>query len=68
MAYGSTMNSRDLEFRSVLKFLMKEGKKPKEIHEKMNAVCGDVSSSYYQVKFWSKQFKWGMESIEDDSC
>ena len=27
-----------------------------------------VSPTYYQVKFWSKQFKWGRESIEDDSC
>ena len=32
----------------------------------MNAVYGDVSPSYYQVKFWSKQFKWSRESIEDD--
>ena len=32
----------------------------------MNAVYGDVSHSYYQVKFWSKQFKWGRESIEDN--
>ena len=29
----------------------------------MNAVYGDVSPFYYQVK----QFKWGRESIEDDS-
>ena len=33
----------------------------------MNAVYGDVSPSYYQVKFWSKKFKWGRESIEDYS-
>ena len=33
----------------------------------MNAVYGDISPSYYQVKFWSKHFKWGRESIEDDS-
>ena len=33
------------------------------MHE-MNAVYGDVSPSYYQVKFWSKQFMWGRESIE----
>ena len=66
MACGSTMNTRDLELCSMIKFLRKEGKKPKEIHERMNAVYGDVSPSYYQVKFWSKQFKWG-RSIEDDS-
>ena len=39
----------------------------KQIHEKINAVYGDVSPSYYQVKFWSKQFKWCRESIKDDS-
>ena len=32
-----TMNMRDLELRSMIKFLTKEGKKPKEIHERMNA-------------------------------
>ena len=51
MACGSTMNIRELELRSVIKFLINEWKKPKEIHERMNAVYGDVSPSYYQVKF-----------------
>ena len=53
MACRSTMNMRDLELHSVIKSLTKKGKKPKEIHETMNAVYGDVSPSYYQVKFWS---------------
>ena len=61
------MNIRDLELCSVIKLLTKEGKKPKEIHERMNAVYDDVSRSYYQVKFWSKKFKWGRELIENDS-
>ena len=56
----------DLEQRSVIKFLTKEGKKPKEILERMVAVCGEPAPSYYKVKFWSKQFKWRRESIEDD--
>ena len=33
----------------------------------MNTVYDDISPFYYQVKFWSKQFKWGRESIEDNS-
>ena len=49
VACGSRMNTRDLELRSVIKFLTKEGKKPKEVHERMNAVYGDVSPSYYQA-------------------
>jgi len=24
--------------------------------------------SYNQVKFWSKQFRWGRDSVEDDQC
>ena len=56
----------DLEQRSVVKFLTKEGKKPKEILERMVVVYGESTPSYYKVKFWSKQFKWGRESIKDD--
>jgi hypothetical protein len=54
----------NLEQKSVIKFLSKEGKKPKEIH--MVAVYGESAPSYCKVKFWSKQFKWGRDSIEDD--
>ena len=45
----------DFEQRSVKKFLSKEGKKPKEIPERMVAVYGESAPSYYKVKFWSKQ-------------
>lgn len=65
---GSDLTKKltDLEHRSVIKFLTKEGKKPKEIHERLVAVYGEDAPSSYKVKFWSKQFKWGRESIEDD--
>ena len=56
----------DLEQRSVVTFLTKEGKKPKEILERMVVVYGESAPSYYKVKFWRKQFKWGRESIKDD--
>jgi hypothetical protein len=56
----------DLEQRSVIKFLSKEGKKPKEILERKVAVYGESAPSYCKVKFWSKHFKWEKESIEDD--
>jgi len=56
----------DLEQRSFTKFLTKEGKKPKEIFERMVEVYGESAPSYCKVKFWSKQFKWGRESIEGD--
>ena len=56
----------DLEQRSVVKFLIKEGKKAKEILERMVVVYGESFPSYYKVKFLSKQFKWGRESIKND--
>ena len=56
----------DLEQRSVIKFLTKEVKKPKEILERMVEVYGESAPSYYKMKFWSKQFKWRRESTEDD--
>jgi len=56
----------DLEERSGIKFLTKEGKKPKEILKRMVAVYGESAPSYYKAKFWSKQFKWGRESTEND--
>ena len=34
--------------------------------ERMVVVYGESAPSYYKVKFWSKQFKWGRESIKDD--
>jgi len=41
----------DLEQRSVITFLTKEGKKQKEILERMVAVYGKSAPSYYKVKF-----------------
>jgi hypothetical protein len=32
----------------------------------MLAVYGDAALSKYQVKYWSKQFKWDIESTKDD--
>ena len=55
----------DLEQRSFITFLTK-GKKPKEILERMVVFYGEFASSYYKVKFWSEQFKWGRVRIKDD--
>jgi len=52
-----------LEQRSAMKFLTKEG------NDRMSVVYGEHMPSYYQVKFWSKQFKWGAagrDSVDDD--
>jgi len=39
---------------------------PKVICEQKLALYDDAALSEYQVKYWSKQFKWGRKSIKDD--
>jgi hypothetical protein len=57
-----------LEHQSVVIFLTGEGNGPKVIHEWMLALCGDAALSEYEMKYWSKWFKWGKESTEDYPC
>ena len=51
------MESQNIEFRAVIKFLTKEGAKAKEIHRRM---------AYSTVAKWSAEFKCGRDSLEDD--
>lgn len=55
-----------LEYRSVIKFLTKEGVSPTDIKKRLDAVYGDTSPSFSTVKEWSKQFRLGRESIDDE--
>ena len=59
------MESQNIEFRAVKKFLTKEGAKAKEIHRRMADVCGDSSPKYSTVAKWLA-FKRGRDSLEDD--
>ena len=60
------MESHNIEFRAVIKFLTKEGAKAKEIHWRMADVYGDSSTKYSTVVKWSAEFKRGRDSLEDD--
>ena len=60
------MESQNIEFRAVRKFLTKEGAKAKEIHRRMADVYGDSSPKYSTVAKWSAEFKRGRDSLEDD--
>ena len=60
------MESQNIEFRAVIKFLSKEGAKAKEIHRHMADVYGDSSPKYSTVAKWSAEFKRGQDSLEDD--
>ena len=60
------MESQNIEFRAVIKFLTKEGAKAKEIHWRTADLYGDSSLKYSTVAKWSAEFKRGRDSLEDD--
>ena len=60
------MDFEKFEHRSVIKFLTKEGAAPKDIHQRLINVYGDLAPSKTTVKKWAAEFKRGRESIEDD--
>jgi histone-lysine N-methyltransferase SETMAR len=55
-----------IEYRAVIKFLVKEGLTPKKINSKFRKVCGDSSPSFSTIKKWAAEFKRGRTSLEDD--
>ena len=55
------MESQNIEFRAVIKFLTKEGAKAKEIHWRMADVYGGPKNS--TVAKWSAEFKRGRDSL-----
>ncbi|KAF7235648.1 hypothetical protein EYD10_17547, partial [Varanus komodoensis] len=57
---------KKIEHRAVIKFLTKQGKSQKIIHEEMVAIYQDSAPSLSTVQKWSSEFKRGRESIEDD--
>jgi len=56
-----------IEYRAVIKFFVKEGLTPKEIHWKFIKVYGDSSPSFSTIKKWAVEFKRGRTSLEDNS-
>jgi transposase len=55
-----------IEYRAVIKFFVKEGLTPNEIHSKFIKVYGDSSPSFLTIKKWVAEFKRGHTSLEDD--
>ena len=60
------MESQNIEFRTVIKFLTMEGAKAKEIHRRIADVYGESRPKYSTVAKWSAEFKRGRSSLEDD--
>jgi transposase len=55
-----------IEYRAFIKFYVKEGKTPNEIHSKFIKVYGDSSPSFLTIKKWAAEFKRGRTGLEDD--
>ena len=55
-----------IEYRAVIKFFVKEGLTPNEIHSKFIKVYGDFSPSFSTIKKWAAEFKRGRTGLEDD--
>jgi len=55
-----------IEYRVVIKFFVKEGLTPNEIHSKFTKVYGDSSPSFSTIKKWAAEIKRGRTSLEVD--
>jgi len=55
-----------IEYCAVIRFFVKEGLTPNEIHSKFIKVYGDSSPSFSTIKKWAAEFKRGRTSLEDD--
>jgi len=55
-----------IEYHAVIKFFVKEGLTPNEIHSKFIKVYGDSSPLFSTIKKWAAEFKRGRTSLEDD--
>ena len=56
-----------IEYRAVIKYFVKEGLTPNEIHPKFIKVYGDSSPSFSTNKKWVAGFKRGRTGLEDDA-
>jgi transposase len=54
------------EYRAVIKFFVKEGLTPYEIHSEFIKVYGDSIPSFSTIKKWAAEFKHGHTILEDD--
>jgi transposase len=55
-----------IEYRAVIKFFVKEGLTPNEIHSKFINVYGDSSPFFSTINKWAAEFKRGRTSLEGD--
>jgi len=61
-----SLKTDTIEYRAVIKFFVKEGLTPNEIHLKFIKIYGDSYPSFSTIKKWAAEFKRGRTSFEDD--
>jgi transposase len=61
-----SLKMNKIDYNAVIKFFVKEGLMPYEIHTKFIKVYGDSSPSFSTIKKWAAEFKRGHISLEDD--
>ena len=54
-----------IEYRAVIKFIVKEGLTSNEIQSKFIKVYGDSSPSFSIIKKWAAEFKLGRTNLDD---
>ena len=54
------------EIQTVIKYFVKKGMKANEIYANFQNSRGNFAPSYSTVAKWTKEFKCGRESLEDD--
>ena len=65
-ALSVSLEMDKIEYRVVIKFFVKEGLTPNEIHPKFINVYGDSSPLYSTIKKRAAEFKHACTSLEDD--
>jgi len=60
------MESVKLEYRAIIKFMLKECCNMTTIHQRLVAVYGHSVLYYCTVTRWFNEFKHGRQSLEDD--
>jgi len=56
----------NVQYRSVIRFLVLDGKSCMEIKEKMDAVYKDFSASLTTIRYWFHEFKRGHTSFSGE--
>ena len=57
-----------IEYREIIKFFVKEGLTPNEIHSEVHKSLWGLSPSFSTSKKLAAEFKCGRTSLEDDPC